>query len=266
MSILGTNVSSTSFFQSDVWLFSAYMFIAYESVFWLCNSFLMYIEYFDIPSIDQYRIQKHKKKLRFQPDIVHLMIHETIVYQISSIFFTPILYYIFNYFGHVDIHGERPPWTTILYQIGLFILAEDTIFFWSHYLLHTPWLYKHIHKQHHVYRQPTGVTAVLSNPIEAIITQFGIWFVPILLKNTHIFTLCLWIAIRAYQSILAHSGYDFPYISTQYWLPELMPGVLAHDYHHQHGKWSYGSFFSVWDRIMGTHRVSSSKKETKQAE
>ncbi|CAF2411383.1 unnamed protein product [Rotaria sp. Silwood2] len=253
---------SKSFFQSDVWLFSIYIIATYEIIFWLCNGCLIYIEMFDIPSIDQYRIQKHKKKLRFQPDIVHLMIKQTIHHQISLFILTPILYHILNYFSHVDVQGVQPPWSIILFQLGLFILSEDTIFFWSHYLMHTPWLYKNIHKKHHVYKQPTGVTAVLSDPIESIITLFAVWFMPVLLKETHIFTLCLWVAIRLYQTVIAHSGYDFPYISTQYWLPELMPGALAHDYHHQHGKWSYGSFFSIWDQLMGTHRLSTSKKQT----
>jgi sterol desaturase/sphingolipid hydroxylase (fatty acid hydroxylase superfamily) len=261
MSINDTGLSTTSFFQSDAWLFSVYIILTYEIVFWLCNGFLIFIEIFDIPSIDQYRIQKHKPKLRFQPDIIHLMIKETIVHQLSLIFLSPVLYYIFNYFGHVDINGVRPSWSTILFQLALFILSEDTIFFWTHYLLHTPWLYKNIHKKHHVYKQPTGVTAVLSDPIEALQTLAATWFMPILLKETHIYTLCLWVAIRVYQTVAAHSGYNLPYITTQYWLPDLMPGALAHDFHHQHGKWSYGSFFSIWDQLMGTHRLSSTSKK-----
>ena len=262
MSTNNTVVPSTPFFQSDLWLFSTYIFWTYEIMFWLCNSFLIFIELVDIPSVDQYRIQKHKKKLRFQPDLVNLMIKETIIHQITFILFAPILYYSFDYFGHVDVQNERPSWSIICFHLALFILSEDTIFFWTHYLFHTPWLYKNIHKKHHVYKQPTGVTAVLSDPIEVIQTQFAMWFMPMFLKQTHVFTICLWIAVRVYQTILAHSGYDFPYISTQYWLPGLMPGALAHDFHHQHGKWNYGSFFSIWDQLMGTHRLSTSKKQS----
>lgn len=248
--------STESFFQSDLWIFSFSILAIYHIVFWFCNICLIFIELYDIPWIDQYRIQKQKKKLRFQPDMVRLMVKETITNEISSICLSPVLYFIFTYFGEVQIHEPRPAWSTILFQLGLFILSEDTIFFWTHYLFHTPWLYQNIHKKHHVYRQPTGVTAVLSDPIEGVQSQFALWFMPIVLREKHLFTLCLWVAIRVYQTVLAHSGYDFPYISTQYWFPELMPGALAHDFHHQHGKWSYGSFFSIWDQLMGTHRLS----------
>jgi sterol desaturase/sphingolipid hydroxylase (fatty acid hydroxylase superfamily) len=255
-------LSTTSIFQSDVWLFSIYIIGTFEFVFWLCNSFLIFIEMYDFPSIDKYRIQKSKKKLRFQPDIIQLMIKETVRHQASIIILIPLLYYVLNYFGHLDMHGPRPSWLTIIYQLILFILSEDAIFFWTHYLFHTPWLYKTIHKKHHVYKQPTGVVSVLSDPFEGLQNQLSVWFMPVLLKEKHIFTLCIWIAIRVYQTVNAHSGYNLPYVSTQYWFPWIMSGALAHDFHHQHGKWNYGSFFNIWDRLMGTHRLATSTKQT----
>lgn len=255
---------STSFvervLQSELLTFWLYIFLSYEIVYILVNGAFLFIELVDIPWIDQYRIQKQKPKIRHQKKIVDLMIRETIFHQIAFTLFMPALFYIFNSFGHVEVFGPRPSWSIILFQIGLFILSEDTIFFWTHYLFHTPWLYQKIHKKHHVYTQPSSFTAVLSDPFEAIQTQFAMWFMPVFLGNTHVFTLALWVTLRAYQTFLAHSGYDMPYITTQYWFPEWMPGALAHDFHHQHSNWSYGSFFSVWDHLMGTHRLSARGK------
>ncbi|CAF3620665.1 unnamed protein product, partial [Rotaria sp. Silwood2] len=71
--------------STDVWLFTIYIIGTFEFVFWLCNGFLIFIESFDFPSIDKYRIQKNKTKLRFQPDIIQLMIKDTIRHQISII-------------------------------------------------------------------------------------------------------------------------------------------------------------------------------------
>lgn len=253
-----TDASEHSIFSSDIWIFSVYTVSTFQITFWLLNGFLIFIETFDFPSIDQYRIQKSKAKLRDQPEMVRLIVKGTVRQQISLILLTPLLYYVLNYFGHLEIQGPRPAWSVIFYQLALFILSEDAIFFWTHFLLHTRWLYTHIHKKHHVYKQPTGVVSLLSDPIEGLQNQIAVWFMPAMIMEKHIFTLCIWIVIRLYQTVNAHAGYNFPYVSTQYWFPWVMSGTLAHDFHHQHGKWNYGSFFNVWDRLMGTHRLRPS--------
>ena len=255
-----TDPSGHSIFSSDIWIFSVYTVSTFQITFWLLNGFLIFIETFDFPSIDQYRIQKSKAKLREQPKMVRLIVKETLRQQISLILLTPLLYYVLNYFGHLEIQGPRPAWSVIFYQLALFILSEDAIFFWTHFLLHTRWLYTRIHKKHHVYKQPTGVVSLLSDPIEGLQNQIAVWLMPAMMKEKHIFTLCIWIVIRLYQTVNAHAGYNFPYVSTQYWFPWVMSGTLAHDFHHQHGKWNYGSFFNVWDRLMGTHRLQPSAK------
>jgi hypothetical protein len=45
------------YFYSSEWLtFTICAYIIYQSVFWIYNLFLLFIEYNDIPWIDQYRI------------------------------------------------------------------------------------------------------------------------------------------------------------------------------------------------------------------
>ncbi|CAF4286939.1 unnamed protein product, partial [Rotaria sordida] len=51
--------------------------------------------------------------------------------------------------------------------------------------------------------------------------------------------------VRVYQTINAHSDYDLPYISPQYYFPWLLFGTLQHDYHHQHARMNYGSFLTI---------------------
>jgi sterol desaturase/sphingolipid hydroxylase (fatty acid hydroxylase superfamily) len=258
------SISSTFFgrlcdkyFYSSEWLtFTVCTYITYQTVFWFYNFFLFFIEYNDIPWIDQYRIQKHKKKLRFQPDIIRQMKDGTIKHQISLTLSMPLLYYLLNYFGHVSVRSSIPSLLTIIGQIILFVLCEDFLFFWTHYLFHTRWLYKHIHKKHHIFKQPTGLAFVLADPWELIVqNQLAVWIAPIFLKEKHLLTICSWIFIRVYQTMNAHSGYDLPYISAQYYFPWLMSGTLQHDYHHQYAKMNYGSFLTLWDRLMKTHRL-----------
>jgi methylsterol monooxygenase len=247
------------YFYSSEWLtFTVCIYLTFQTVFWLYNLFLLYIEYNDIPWIDKYRIQKHKPKLRFQPNLVRQMRDGTIKHQISLTLSLPLLYYLLNYFGHVSVRASIPSLFTITWQIIIFVLSEDFVFFWTHYLFHTRWLYKHIHKKHHIFKQPTGVVFVLADPWESLLqNQLAVWIAPILLEEKHLFTICLWIFIRVYQTINAHSGYDLPYISAQYYFPWLLSGTLQHDYHHQHAKMNYGSFLTLWDRFMNTHRLQN---------
>ena len=245
------------YFYSSEWLtFTVCLFIVFPVCFWSLNSLLIFIECNDIPWIDKYRIQKRKPKLRFQPDIVNLMRNGVFQHQWRISFLLPFIYFLLNINGKVVIRSPIPSLSTIIWQLAACTFTDDFIFFWTHYLFHTRYLYERIHKKHHIFKQPTGVVAVLSDPIESFFqNHLGFWMAPILFKEKHIFTICLWIGLRTYESVNAHSGYEFPFLSLHYYIPWLALGTSHHDYHHQHGKMNYGSFFTLWDRFMNTYRL-----------
>ena len=89
----------------------------------------------------------------------------------------------------------------------------------AHQLLHTPILYRHIHKLHHKYSAPFGLAAEYAHPLEVMILGTGTIVGPLLwcwLKpNLHIITVYIWITLRLFQAIDAHSGYGkFPNLAT----------------------------------------------------
>lgn len=245
------------YFYSSEWLtFTVCIYLSFQSVFWLYNAFLVYIEYYDIPSIEKYRIQKQKLKLRLQPTMIRQIRKDTIIHQSSLLILLSLIYPLLNLNGHIAVRTSIPSLFTVVWQLIACMFTEDFVFFWTHYLLHTRWLYIHIHKKHHIFKQPTGLVSVLADPLESLFqNQLGVWLAPFLIKEKHVFTLCLWLSIRVYQTINAHSGYDIPYMGPQYYFPWLMSGSLQHDYHHQHARMNYGSFFTLWDRLMKTHRI-----------
>ena len=81
----------------------------------------------------------------------------------------------------------------------------------AHQLLHTPMLYKHIHKIHHKYSAPFGLAAEYAHPAEVMILGTGTIAGPLLYcfftRNLHILTVYIWITLRLFQAVDAHSGY-----------------------------------------------------------
>jgi methylsterol monooxygenase len=103
----------------------------------------------------------------------------------------------------------------IAYQVLLFMLFEDFYHYWMHRLLHHGAWYKYIHKMHHEYAAPFGITAEYAHPLETLILGIGTIGGPILFVaatgDLHIITVLAWITVRLLQTVDAHSGYDFPW-------------------------------------------------------
>ncbi|KAH9167211.1 hypothetical protein EDB89DRAFT_2125825 [Lactarius sanguifluus] len=136
-----------------------------------------------------------------------------------------------------------PAWQTMLPQLAFFFFFEDMFHYFSHQLLHTPLLYKHIHKLHHKYSAPfvmiLGTGTILGPLLYCKLTQ-----------NVHILTVYIWITLRLFQAIDAHSGYDFPW-SLQHIVP-FWSGAEHHDFHHMAFVNNFSTSFRWWDRVLGT--------------
>ncbi len=121
-----------------------------------------------------------------------------------------------------------PSLRTMAPQVFFFFFFEDLFHWAAHRALHTPLLYKHIHKIHHKYSAPFGLAAEYAHPAEVLILGTGTLMGPLLYcaltRNFHIVTMYVWITLRLFQAIDAHSGYGkFPTTSP---LPSLTIKVL----------------------------------------
>lgn len=148
----------------------------------------------------------------------------------------------------------------MLIHIPVFIIVEDTLFYWIHRFLHTPFMYKHIHKMHHQYHQPVALAFQYTHPIENFMTAGIPLFAGPLLLGSHIYTVWLWVCIRIAESMDGHSGYDLWFIPFRYF--PFRPGPQVHDYHHSHNIGNYGSFFTLWDKLCGTDHSFKIYKES----
>lgn len=139
----------------------------------------------------------------------------------------------------------------LLVQLPIFLLIEDTYFYWMHRALHTPFLYKHIHKMHHQYKHPNSWAVEYAHFLEyTLVNSPGVFLGPCLL-GSHIWVFWTWLVVRLLEGIDGHCGYDFWFSPFRYF--PFRPGANVHDYHHSHNVGNYGSFFTFWDNICGTN-------------
>ncbi|MBW0478873.1 hypothetical protein O181_018588 [Austropuccinia psidii MF-1] len=162
-----------------------------------------------------------------------------------------------EFFGMATHSVPFPSFTTIAYQIALFFVLEDFFHYWAHRALHCGQLYKKIHKLHHEFSAPFGLAAEYAHPLEILILGTGTIGGPILWclyskGNLHIITMYIWVALRLFQAVDAHSGYDFPWS-----LHNILPfwsGADHHDYHHEKFVGCYSTSFRLWDHVFGTNK------------
>lgn len=128
--------------------------------------------------------------------------------------------------------------TCIVAALVLYIWG-DTHFYWSHRLLHTPFLYRNVHKEHHKSHNPDPWSGLSMHWFESsvyfsaapIVAPFlPLWIFRCLLKGLIILPL------------EGHHGYGSWSMESSY----------NHYVHHSKFNWNYGST-PLWDHICGTN-------------
>ena len=174
---------------------------------------------------------------------------------IGQLLFAPVLAFVVfpAWTAMGGAFGADPPTVQVLaWQLVACIVIQDTTFYWSHRTLHTKWLFQKIHRKHHDFRYVRGVSAEYAHPVEMILNVSSTMLGPILLA-VHPWTIALWLGIRTWETMEAHSGYAFTALASR------------HAYHHLYAsRGCLGSFFGMWDRLMGTdtHWRSWQKSQT----
>ncbi|KAK3880002.1 hypothetical protein Pcinc_015476 [Petrolisthes cinctipes] len=152
-------------------------------------------------------------------------------------------------------------WTTVYFNVSdygwlwysvswpvVFVLQDYSIY-WTHRIYHTPFLYKHFHKMHHKYKQPTAFSVTAIHPFEFVHMQ-AILVSPIFLFPIHWTVLVTTMMYIFYHGIIDHSGINFKALWWQPWQPD----AIFHDNHHQYFHVNFGFNCTYWDKLHGTLR------------
>ncbi|KAJ3062933.1 Chromosome 5 4 [Podochytrium sp. JEL0797] len=143
-----------------------------------------------------------------------------------------------------QVYGPVPSITRILRDIAASAVLFEISFYYTHRLFHYPPLYKIVHKKHHEFLAPMGVSAIYAHPLDHLLTNMvGIMSGPVLMKS-HVVTLCFWIMLAVITTVCTHSGYILPGAAN----------AASHDLHHSAFNVNFG-VLGVLDWLHGTDRV-----------
>lgn len=139
------------------------------------------------------------------------------------------------------------------------MITEDFFFYWFHRLAHCthPWLplYQKIHKVHHEFHVCIAVSAGYCHWLEGLVVNAAPIYIGLALCGyltpMHYSTVKAYGFIRLYETMQAHSGYEFPW--TPFGILPFQNDSTYHDYHHSHNVGNYAGMHSIWDTIFDTN-------------
>ncbi|XP_018009205.1 delta(7)-sterol 5(6)-desaturase ERG3B isoform X2 [Hyalella azteca] len=146
---------------------------------------------------------------------------------------------------NIDEYG----WTWYFISWPFTFIWQDYLTYWHHRMYHHPLLYRHFHKLHHKYKQPTAFSVTAIHPFEFVHMQ-GVMVSPMFLFPVHWTTFVTLLMYLYYHGIIDHSGINFK----AYWWQPWQPDCIFHDNHHQYFHVNFGFNCELWDKIHGTYR------------
>jgi methylsterol monooxygenase len=145
---------------------------------------------------------------------------------------------------------------TTIFQLLILLLIDDLWLYWTHRLLHyNKFLFRKVHKIHHLAATPFCMDMHYFHPIEMIVIPIGTFLGFFLLYMywgyVQIYTLYIYTLVRTLHEQNVHSGIK-QIIKLPKSISGYIGGTMEHDLHHSKIRGNYASMFKIWDRLCGT--------------
>jgi len=151
---------------------------------------------------------------------------------------------------YLDVGQYGWPW--LFASAAIYLVVQDTYYYWLHRLMHVKSLFRYVHAGHHRSRQPSPFASFSFDALEAALNA---WVMPALvfIVPIHPAVILVLLTLMTVLAVLNHSGWEV--------LPDwLVRGPLGawlisathHSAHHTRYTCNYGLYFRAWDRLMGT--------------
>ncbi len=149
--------------------------------------------------------------------------------------------------GLIHIDWIHSPWRLVL-DLILLTLWNEVHFYASHYLLHLPWFYRHVHRHHHLSVVPTPFSTYSFHWFEAVLLS-SVMVTYMAFAPLSMGAIILFPALSLFMNNIGHMNYAvFPKLA----LNHLFSSCRRHTLHHTHIKGNYGFAFPWFDETFRT--------------
>lgn len=144
-------------------------------------------------------------------------------------------------------------WWYLPASLLVYMLLQETYYYWIHRWMHLPKIFKRIHKVHHDSRIASPFTAFSFHPAEALLQAI---FLPVLLMiiPIHYFVIIFLLVIMTFSSVINHLDIEIYPKNPNNLLTKWVIGATHHAHHHKYFKYNFGLYFTFWDRISKTEK------------
>jgi sterol desaturase/sphingolipid hydroxylase (fatty acid hydroxylase superfamily) len=220
----------------------------------LINYGIIAIVYVLVWKLFKKRFQNWRIQLKERVDSKQIkseLINSLFTLMVSTLFVLVI--YLLKTMGYTKIYTNINEYPKFFAYGGVFIflILDDTWFYWMHRILHHPRIFKYIHRTHHKSIDVNPFTSLSFHWAETLLLTS--WIVPV----SMVFPIYLpafgilqiWGLV---DNIKSHLGYEF---FPSWWnksLGKLMTSSTHHNMHHSKFNGNYGVHFRIWDKLLGT--------------
>jgi len=151
---------------------------------------------------------------------------------------------------YLDIRSYGAIW--FIASICLAFVLQDTIFYWTHRLLHLQGIFMVVHRIHHLSHNPTPWTAFSFHPFESILHSLELFCILSVIPM-HPIALIIFQTISTAFNTYAHNGYELlPPGWSRHPIGRWIVSSVYHNTHHSKSRYNFSFYFLCWDRWMGT--------------
>jgi len=142
--------------------------------------------------------------------------------------------------NYINIPTKDPFHTTDLVLFIPHIFIADAVFYWTHRLAHTKYLYG-IHKQHHEWNEPVSASFLDAHPVEHLLVNVPTVLVPLYILPVSNVQQGIWVISATINSVVSHMT--------------SLDSKGKHVIHHKLRRYNFGAGGCyLMDRIMGTYK------------